>query len=43
MNWKGYGRKRSWPNLRQYPGIFLEGLREITKNSVRIGGLQAEI
>jgi hypothetical protein len=32
MNWKGCGRKRSWPNKRHYPGIFLEGLRKSTKN-----------
>jgi hypothetical protein len=32
MNWKGCGRKRSWPNLRYYPGICLEGLRKTTKN-----------
>jgi hypothetical protein len=31
MNWKGCGRKRSWPNLRYYPGICL-GLRKTTKN-----------
>jgi hypothetical protein len=31
MNWKGCGSKRSWPNLRHYPGC-LEGLRKITKN-----------
>jgi hypothetical protein len=24
MYWKVFGRKRSWPNLRQYPCIFLE-------------------
>jgi hypothetical protein len=30
-NCKGYGRKRSWPNLRHYPGIFLEGMKKITK------------
>jgi hypothetical protein len=29
-------RKRSCPNLRYYVGIFLEGLRKITKTSVRI-------
>jgi hypothetical protein len=29
MNWKRYGRTRSWPNLR-YPGICLEVLTEIT-------------
>jgi hypothetical protein len=32
MNWKGCGRKRSWPNFRYYPGIFLEGLKKTTKN-----------
>jgi hypothetical protein len=32
MNGKGCGRKRSWPNLRYYPGICLEGLRKATKN-----------
>jgi hypothetical protein len=31
MNWKGYGRKRSCPNLSYYPGICLEGLGKITK------------
>jgi hypothetical protein len=25
------GRKRSWPNLRNCPGIFLGGLRKTTK------------
>jgi hypothetical protein len=32
MNLKGYGRKRSWPNLKYYPGISLEGLRKTTEN-----------
>jgi hypothetical protein len=32
LNCKGFGRKRSWPNLRHYPGILVEGLREIIKN-----------
>jgi hypothetical protein len=32
MNWKGYGRKRSWTNLRYYPGICLEGMWKTTKN-----------
>jgi hypothetical protein len=32
MNWKGYERKLSWPNLRKYPGIFLEGLMKTMKN-----------
>jgi hypothetical protein len=26
------GRRRSWPNARYCPGIFLEGLRKITNN-----------
>jgi hypothetical protein len=29
---KGHGRKRSWPNLRYYLGICLEGLIKTTKN-----------
>jgi hypothetical protein len=32
MNWKAYGRKRWWPNLRYFPGIFLEGLRNTMYN-----------
>jgi hypothetical protein len=28
INWKGCGRKRSWPQLRDYPSICLEGLRK---------------
>jgi hypothetical protein len=32
MNWREYGRKWSWPNLRYYPGICLEGLRKNTEN-----------
>jgi hypothetical protein len=31
MNPKGCGRKWSWPNLRYYPAICLEGLRKTTK------------
>jgi hypothetical protein len=31
-DWKGCGRKRSWPNLRYYPGICPEGLRKRMKN-----------
>jgi hypothetical protein len=31
MNWKGGGRKRSWPNFRYNPSICLEGLRKSTK------------
>jgi hypothetical protein len=32
VNWKGFGKKRSWPNFKIYPGILLEILRKITKN-----------
>jgi hypothetical protein len=32
MNWKGFGKKGPLPNLRHYPGICQEELREITKN-----------
>lgn len=31
MNRQIFGRKWSWHNLRNYPGICVEGLREITK------------
>jgi hypothetical protein len=27
-----YGRKRSWPNLKYYPSMCLEGLRKTMKN-----------
>jgi hypothetical protein len=32
MNWNGFGRKRSWPNLRNCFGIFLEELKKTTKH-----------
>jgi hypothetical protein len=35
MNWKGSGRKRSWPTLRYYPRIYLEDLRKFTKTLVK--------
>jgi hypothetical protein len=31
MNGKGFGRKQSWPNLRYYASICLEGVRKTTK------------
>jgi hypothetical protein len=31
MNWKGCGRKRSWPNLRYCPCTSREGITETTK------------
>jgi hypothetical protein len=42
MNWKGYGRKRSWTNLRYYHSICLEKLTKTMKD-LRIAGMQAEI
>jgi hypothetical protein len=32
IKWKECGSKRSWSNLRYYPGLFLEKLRKATKN-----------
>jgi hypothetical protein len=32
MNGKVFGRKQSWPYLRFYPGIRLEGLIKTKKN-----------
>jgi hypothetical protein len=31
LNWKGFGRKYSWPDIRYYLGIILEGHRKTTK------------
>jgi hypothetical protein len=31
MNWKGYGQKESWPNVRYNPSIYLEGLMKTMK------------
>jgi hypothetical protein len=42
MTWKVFGRMRSWPDTRYYPGICLEGLRKTT-NELRIVGVRAEI
>jgi hypothetical protein len=36
MIWKGFERKQSWPNLRYYPRICLEGLSKTMKNSSQI-------
>jgi hypothetical protein len=43
MNWKGYGRKRSWPNTSYYTGICLDGLGKITKGLHQIADLLAKI
>jgi hypothetical protein len=31
ISWKGFWRKRSWPNLKSYPDIGPQGLRKTTK------------
>jgi hypothetical protein len=31
-NWKGFGKKRQWSNLRYYPGIHVNGLSKIKNN-----------
>jgi hypothetical protein len=38
VNWKGFGRKRLWPNR----GIYLKGLRKMMKN-LRVLDVAAEI
>jgi hypothetical protein len=43
ISWKGYRRNQLCPNLRYYPGIFLEGVRKTTKTSVRIASLQTDL
>jgi hypothetical protein len=43
MNWKGYGRKSWFLNLKYFSGICLEGVRKISINTIRIAGLKAEI
>jgi hypothetical protein len=39
---KSYGRKWLWPKLRYHPSIHVEGLRNTTKSSGRIAGIQAQ-
>jgi hypothetical protein len=39
VNWKGYGRKQLWLNLRFHAIICLERLRKTTKASVSITSL----
>jgi hypothetical protein len=43
MNWKGFGSKRTWSNVRYFLRIYLEGLRKTMKICAKIAGLQAEI
>jgi len=42
MNLKGFGKKRSWPSIRHYPGIFLNLTRKAIKFSRRISSVLAE-
>jgi hypothetical protein len=42
MNWKGCGKKWSWPNL-EVLSPHLPGETEENHKTVRIAGLQAEI
>jgi hypothetical protein len=44
VNWKGFRRERSWPNLGYYPSICLEELRKAKKKTLfRVADLRAEI
>jgi hypothetical protein len=43
MNWKEYGKKRSWINLSYGPGIYLEVLMKTTKFTVTLVSAPAEI
>jgi hypothetical protein len=36
MNWKGCGKKLSWPNSKYYLDIFLERLNKTMKNRIVI-------
>jgi hypothetical protein len=42
VNWKGCGKKWTWPNVSSYDGIGLEGPRACTKDSAQDVGAQAE-
>jgi len=33
----GIGRRKSWPILRDYPSIYVEGLKRNTRNISQIG------
>lgn len=43
MNRKGSERKRPWPNRRDIPEFYLQGLRTTTISSVRVADVTAEI
>jgi hypothetical protein len=42
MNWKGFGRKRSWPNFKVLSRNSLEGLRKTVKILIRIAGCRGQ-
>jgi hypothetical protein len=42
MNWKGFGRKQSWPCSKYYLGILLEELSKAT-TSIKMAGLWAKV
>lgn len=39
MNWKEWGRQRSWHNVVFYPVIYLERLRKVNENHIYFGRL----
>jgi hypothetical protein len=43
MNWKGYRRKRLWPNFKVLSQQWPEGTEENHKKTLRIASLQAKI
>jgi hypothetical protein len=43
INWKGFGRKQSWPNVKLLSWHLPGGTEENHNTSVRIAGLWAEI
>jgi hypothetical protein len=43
MNQKECARQQLWPNFMFYPSIFIEGLRNVMKSSVRMAGVWAKI
>jgi hypothetical protein len=43
MNWKGFGRKLSWPNLGTIPTFSMRNWGKPRKTSVRIIGVRTEV
>jgi hypothetical protein len=40
INWIGYGKKWSWPNLRNCPCICVEVLRKTTRRQLMVNDLR---